>query len=124
MSTLFSALSQRLVGLLLFGLVFYWMFFREPPRAPIRINQTLGICGKVIQRADSRGYQLYFGTPWVPYNFDDFANRQLSPNNNLGYYLQAGDSVCKAVNSRVLRLKRGGQTSIWTLEPAPPAAPQ
>lgn len=87
------------------------------------INRKLSISGEVAVRSNSRGYQIYLDSSRMPYNFDEFTNEQLAPNEGLGYYLRAGDSVYKAPQATQLVLKRNGQASTWRLTPPRPPVP-
>jgi hypothetical protein len=111
LKTVGAALVPRLLGLAIALFGFYSFFFAEPKSPVVVINRELGISGEVAVRSDSRGYQIYLDSSRVPYNFDEFTNEQLAPNEGLGYYLRAGDSVCKAPQATQLVLKRNGQAS-------------
>jgi hypothetical protein len=116
LKTVGAALVPHLLGLAiaLFG---FYSFFAEPKSHVVVINRELGISGEVAVRSDSRGYRIYLDSSRVPYSFDEFTNEQLAPNEGLGYYLRAGDSVYKAPQATQLVLKRNGQASTWRLTP-------
>jgi len=118
-----AALVPRLLGLAIALFGFYSFFFAEPTSHVVVINRELGISGEVAVRSDSRGYQIYLDSSRVPYNFDEFINEQLAPNEGLGYYLRAGDSVYKAPHATHLVLKRQGQASTWLFTPRRQPAP-
>jgi hypothetical protein len=111
LKTVGAALVPRLLGLAIALFGFYSFFFAEPKSHVVVINRELGISGEVAVRSDSRGYRIYLDSSRVPYSFDEFTNEQLAPNEGLGYYLRAGDSVCKAPQATQLVLKRNGQAS-------------
>ena len=123
LKTVGAALVPRLLGLAIALFGFYSFFFAEPKSHVVVINRELGISGEVAVRSDSRGYRIYLDSSRVPYNFDEFTNEQLAPDEGLGYYLRAGDSVYKAPQATRLVLKRNGQASTWRLTPPRPPVP-
>jgi hypothetical protein len=117
MRIFWSAVATRLPGVGLVACVGYWLLRPEVSQTQnvVAINQDLGLVGEVTGYNKARGYKIFLNSSVVPYNFDGFENQALAQHNGLGYYLEQGDSVYKAANTKVLRVVRRGQRSTWHL---------